>query len=135
MHLLHTGAKEASKSWGARASRGTFRLKRAPKNFFPEMLATGFVDVISKKFSGHAKIFSGHITFFPENDKNFPDVLKKFSGDHIFSRQSQNFSGHIKILPENNRIFQEIPKYKNKSNHKSKAIGQKMQSKVHFSRR
>ena len=63
---------------------------------------------------------------------------KKFSGDiniYFFPRKSQNFPGHIKILPENNRIFQEIPKYKNKSNRKSKAIRQRMQSKRHFSRR
>jgi hypothetical protein len=66
-------------------------------------------------FSRKWKNVSAHIIFFPENDKKF--------------------SGHNIILTENNKIFQDIPKYKNKYKHKSKAFGQKMQSERHFSRR
>ena len=35
---------------------------------------------------------------------------------------------------KNNKIFPDIPKYKNKCNHKSKAIEAQMQSERHFSR-
>jgi hypothetical protein len=35
---------------------------------------------------------------------------------------SKKFSGHIIIFSENNRNFPDIPKYKNKCNHKSKVI-------------
>ena len=66
-----------SKSWGGQALRSTFRLKRAPKKFFLEMLATGEKSS-QKNFPDIPKKFSGHITFFPENDKKFPDVLKNF---------------------------------------------------------
>jgi hypothetical protein len=63
-------------------------------------------------FSRKWKNVSAHIIFFPENDKKI--------------------SGHNIILTENNKIFQDIPKYKNKYKHKSKAFGQKMQSERHF---
>jgi hypothetical protein len=52
----------------------------------------------------------------------------------VFS-ENVNIFPDIIILPENNKIFQDIPKYKNKFNHKSKAIGQNMESERHFSRR
>jgi hypothetical protein len=92
----------------------------------------GVLVVISKKFSGHTKIFSGHITFFPENDKNFPEVLKNFPEiSYFFPKITKIFRTskfHHKITEFlNTKTIQK--QYKNKSNHKSKAIGQKMQSK------
>ena len=41
--LMHSirGRREHQKVGGAPVSRGTFRMKRALKIFFPEMLATG----------------------------------------------------------------------------------------------
>ena len=52
---LHAGAQEASKDWGGEGWGGGRRLRRhfwimkkAPKNIFPEMLATG-----ERKFSNH----------------------------------------------------------------------------------
>ena len=46
--------------------RGTFRIKRTSKMFFPGKVgdAGGGGKVISKKFSGHIKKISGNITFF-----------------------------------------------------------------------
>ena len=65
-----------------------------------------------QKFSRGTKKFSGDIIFFPENHKNFPDISKF----------------HPKITEFlNTKTIQK--QYKNKPNHKSKAIGQKMQSK------
>jgi hypothetical protein len=51
---LHAGAQEASKDWGggggggAPASKALLDNEKAPKNIFPEMLATG-----EGKFSNH----------------------------------------------------------------------------------
>jgi hypothetical protein len=57
---------------GGQDLRGTFRIKKASKNFFPEMLATGGGGgVISK-------IFSGYTTFFRKYEKNFPDIPENF---------------------------------------------------------
>ena len=48
-----TGAQEASKSWGGgQALRGNFRMNRAPKKIFPEMLPTGGGGIISKTVPG-----------------------------------------------------------------------------------
>jgi hypothetical protein len=75
--------KTVSHAGHAPVSRGTFRKKRAPKKFPPEMLVTGEGGDELKKFSGHTIIFSEYnyifldmSLFFSENNKIFPDIPK-----------------------------------------------------------
>jgi hypothetical protein len=61
----------------------TLQIKRASRNFFPEMLATGGgggggEGSSQKNFPDIPKTFSGYITFFPKCEKNFPDIPKNF---------------------------------------------------------
>ena len=57
----------ASKSWGgALVSRGTFKMKRATKKCFPEMLATGGRAVASMYSWG-----GGVGQKFPHDERNF----------------------------------------------------------------
>jgi hypothetical protein len=85
---------------GGQALRGTFRIKRASKNIFPEILASGGGDwglgeVISKKISGHTK-------------KNFPDIPHFFVNmKKIFLIYQKNFRIYD-IFPGNENNFPEI---------------------------
>ena len=60
--------------------KGTFRKKRAPKNIFPEMLATG------ECVGGHLK------KIFRTYQKNFPDI------PHFFLHMKKCFRIYRKIL-------------------------------------
>ena len=89
------GRRKASKSCGGQASRGTVSIEKAPKKFFPEMLATGG-GLISKKFLDIPIIF--------------PDVLINSPEISDFSRKSQNFAGHKKFYQKITEFFR---KYQN----------------------
>jgi hypothetical protein len=85
--------------WGA-----LFEWKRAPKNFFREMLATGRRRPSQKIFRTYQKLFRRY-HFFPKRKKIFRHT-RKFSGNIIFfPRKLKTFSGHNIILPKNNKIF------------------------------
>ena len=84
---------------GGQALRGTFRKKRASKNFFPEMLSTGggrgVGGHLKKIFRTYQKNFPDISHFFLNNyEKNFPDIPKNFPDIWYFSRKRKKFSGN-----------------------------------------